>query len=101
MKEFKERDAWKVDYNAEFDPISTGAAYGSREVPPGEEKEFEMFTRKADYGLSLMDRLSSDSAKTALRDRVEEALGNFLLLEPHSIEVQDAKKRLLDEKDMA
>jgi len=66
-----------------------------------EEKEFEIFTQKADYGLNLMDRLSSDSAKTALRDRVEEALGNFLLLEPHSVEVQNAKKRLLDEKDKA
>jgi len=48
-----------------------------------------------------MDRLSSDSAKSALRDRVEEELGNFLLLDPHSIEVQNAKKRLLDEKDKA
>lgn len=66
-----------------------------------EEKEFENFTKKADYGLSLMDRLSSDSAKTALRNRVEEELGSFLLLEPHSVEVQNAKKRLLDEKDKA
>lgn len=66
-----------------------------------EEREFEIFTKKADYGLSLMDRLSSDSAKTALRDRVEEELGNFLLLEPHSVEVQNAKKRLLDKKDKA
>ncbi|MBU1027195.1 MAG: hypothetical protein KKA31_05630, partial [Candidatus Margulisbacteria bacterium] len=39
---YVERDAWKVDYNLEFDPISTGAAYGSREVPPDEEKEFEV-----------------------------------------------------------
>jgi len=66
-----------------------------------EEKEFELFTKKADYGLGLMDRLSSDSAKTTLRDRVEEELGNFLLLDPHSIEVQNAKKRLLDVNDKA
>ena len=66
-----------------------------------EEKEFENFTKKVDYGLGLIDRLSSDSAKTALSDRVEEELSNFLLLQPHSIEVQNAKKRLLNEKDKA
>lgn len=66
-----------------------------------EEKEFENFTKKVDYGLGLMDRLSTDSAKRALRDRVEEELGNFLLLPADSTEVQGAKKRLLDEDDKA
>lgn len=66
-----------------------------------EEKEFELFTKKVDYGLGLVDRLSSDSAKNALKDRVENELGNFLLLQPQSIEVQDAKKRLLDEEKKA
>jgi hypothetical protein len=66
-----------------------------------EEKEFENFTKKVDYGLGLMDRLSTDSEKAALRDRVEEELGNFLLLPQNSNEVQAAKKRLLEEKDKA
>ena len=66
-----------------------------------EEKEFENFTKKVDYGLGLMDRLSTDSANMALRDRVEEELGNFLLLPQDSAEVQGAKKRLLDEKGKA
>ena len=66
-----------------------------------EEKEFENFTKKADYGLGLIDRLSTDPAKNALRNRVEEELGNFLLLPSHSAEVQGAKKRLLDEKGKA
>ncbi len=38
---YVERDAWKVDYNAELDPIATAAAYGSRKVAANEEKEFE------------------------------------------------------------
>ncbi len=66
-----------------------------------EEKEFRNFTKKLDYGLGLMDRLSTDSAKTALKDRVEKALENFLLLPPDSAEVQGAKKRLLDEEGKA
>jgi len=66
-----------------------------------EEKEFRNFTKKVDYGLGLMDRLSTDSAKTALKDRVEKALENFLLLPPDSAEVQGAKKRLLDEEGKA
>ena len=51
--------------------------------------------------VSINAALSSESAKTALRDRVEEELGHFLLLEPYSIEVQNAKNLLLDEKDKA
>ena len=66
-----------------------------------EEKEFENFTKKVDYGMGLMDSLSTNSSKIALSERVEEALGDFLLMPPNSAEVKGAKKRLLDKKGKA
>lgn len=36
------RDAWTVTYRAVLDPAATAAAYGSKTVPAGEEKSFEM-----------------------------------------------------------
>ena len=63
-----------------------------------EEKEFEIFAKKVDYGLGLMKRLKSNPAKEALTNRVEEELGNFLLQQTHSLEVQNAKKRLLEKR---
>ena len=60
-----------------------------------EAKEFELATKKIDYGLGLMDRLSSDPAKAALRQRVEQDLSSFLLASPGSNEVQSASQRLL------
>ena len=63
-----------------------------------EEKEFEMFTKKADYYLGLLNKINSDKTKTVLQNRVEEELGNFLLMDEQSNEVQDAKKRFLNNK---
>jgi len=36
------RDAWTVTYRAVLDPAATAAAYGSKTVPAGTEKEFEV-----------------------------------------------------------
>ncbi len=36
------RDAWTVTYRAVFDPAATAAAYGSKTVPAGTEKSFEV-----------------------------------------------------------
>ena len=35
------KDAWRVNYLAQADPLASAAAYGSKTVPAGEEKKFE------------------------------------------------------------
>lgn len=35
------RDAWKVEYQMQLDPLATASAYGTKTVPAGEEKSFE------------------------------------------------------------
>ncbi len=65
-----------------------------------EEKEFDLFAKKVDYGLGLSKQLHSDAAREAFSKRIEKELGNFLLSDGQSAEVQNAKRRLLDdEKD--
>lgn len=61
-----------------------------------EEKEFELMTKKMDYGLGLIDKLSSDPAKSALKNRVELELSNLLISKPHSDDVQNAKDNFLE-----
>lgn len=39
---YAKRDAWQIDYLAQLDPFSTAAAYGSKTVPAGQEKTFEV-----------------------------------------------------------
>ena len=61
-----------------------------------EKKEFELFTSKVDYGLNLIDRLDSEPARHALRDRVSANLSDFLLKDRNSPDVVDASRRLLE-----
>jgi len=61
-----------------------------------EKREFELFSKKLDYGLGLMDRLSADPAKKALKHRVEEELSRLLLKDRVSSDVKEATRKLLE-----
>jgi hypothetical protein len=50
------RDAWQVNYLAQVDPFSTGAAYGNKTVPAGEEKQFEFSDVKFIHTLGITYR---------------------------------------------